>query len=89
MPETDVKNTLGAAADAAREALDAHVCAIVAWHFDPATGCPFWLEYAKKLGWDPRREITGFADLARLGRFEDEWLRGGPVTRWVPKGLAG
>ena len=34
-------------------------------------------------------EITSFADLKRLGPFEDEWLRGGPVQRWVPRGLAG
>ena len=25
---------------------------------------------------------------ARFPSFEDEWLRGGPVQRWVPKGLA-
>ena len=31
-------------------ALDAHVREIIAWHFDPATGSPFWLDYAKKLG---------------------------------------
>ena len=74
---------------AAREALDAQVRDVVAWHFDPATGCPFWLDYAKKLGWDPRSEINGLADLNRLGLFEDDWLRGGPVQRWVPRGLAG
>ncbi len=74
---------------AAREALDAWVREVVAWHFDPATGCPFWIEYAKKLGWDPRREISGSDDLKRLGWFQDEWLRGGPVQRWVPRGLAG
>ncbi len=73
----------------AREALDRHVRETVAWHFDPATGCQFWLDYAKNLGWDPRREIQGFDDLWRFGPFEDEWLRGGPVQRWVPKGLAG
>ena len=28
-----------------------------------------WLEYARKLDWDPRREIHGFADLERLGYF--------------------
>lgn len=76
-------------ADAARTALDAHVREIVNWHFDPATGAPFWLDYAKKLGWDPRTVITGFADLAKLGPFEDEWLRGGPVQRWIPQGYAG
>jgi phenylacetate-coenzyme A ligase PaaK-like adenylate-forming protein len=76
-------------ARASREALDAHVREVVAWHFDPSTGCPFWLDFAKKLGWDPRREIGNFSDLARLGLFEDEWLRGGPVQRWIPKGCAG
>jgi phenylacetate-coenzyme A ligase PaaK-like adenylate-forming protein len=74
---------------AARAALDTWVREVVAWHFDPATGCPFWLDYARTLGWDPRREIHGFSDLRRLGAFEDEWLRGGPVGRWIPRGLAG
>src|SRR5215212_2429549 len=73
----------------ARTALDAHVREIVAWHFDPASGCPFWLEFAKKLGWDPRHEIASFGDLARFPAFEDEWLRGGPVQRWIPKGYVG
>ena len=74
---------------AAREALDAHVRDMIQWHFDPDTGCPFWLEKAAGFGWDPRREISGFNDLQRFGPFEDEWLRGGPVQRWVPRGLAG
>ncbi|MCB0276941.1 MAG: hypothetical protein KDI06_19140, partial [Calditrichaeota bacterium] len=74
---------------AAREKLDAHVREMVAWHFDPQTGCPFWLEYAENLDFDPRREIGGYDDLKILGPFQDEWLRGGPVRRWVPKGLAG
>jgi len=34
---------------ARRAELDAHVREMVAWHFDPATGCPFWLEYAARL----------------------------------------
>jgi phenylacetate-coenzyme A ligase PaaK-like adenylate-forming protein len=73
----------------ARAALDAWVREVVDWHFDPASGSPFWLDYATRLGWDPRREIQGYADLHRLGEFQDEWLRGGPVQRWVPRGLAG
>lgn len=68
-----------------RDALDSWVREIVEWHFNPNTGCPFWLEYAKKLDWDPRREIRGYDDLARFGQFQDEWLRGGPVRRWVPR----
>jgi hypothetical protein len=75
--------------DAARERLDAWTRAVVGWHFDPETGCPFWLDYAAKLGWDPRSEIRRFDDLRKFDAFEDEWLRGGPVRRWVPRGLAG
>jgi phenylacetate-coenzyme A ligase PaaK-like adenylate-forming protein len=75
--------------EAAREALDTWVREVVAWHFDPATGSPFWLDYAQKLDWDPRREIGSFSDLKRFSSFEDDWLRGGPVQRWVPRGLAG
>jgi len=76
---------------AARRALDAHVREIVAWHFDPATGTPFWLDAVAgtnphvQLDFDPRQEIRGFDDLAKFGFFQDEWLRGGPVRRWVPR----
>jgi len=78
-----------AAALTARERLDAWVREVVDWHFDPASGCAFWLDVAKTSGWDPRREINGFADLQRFGSFEDEWLRGGPVQRWIPRGCEG
>lgn len=83
-----VANAIDARARQARERLDAWTREVVAWHFDPDTGCPFWLDYAAKLGWDPRKEIHGYGDLDKLGPFQDEWLRGGPVRRWVPKGLA-
>ena len=73
----------------AAETLDAWVREVVAWHFSPETGTPFWLEYASKLGFDPRRDVKTYRDLERLGAFQDDWLRGGPVRRWVPKGCAG
>ena len=72
----------------AREQLDAHVRAMMEWHFHPDTGTPFWLDFAKKLDFDPRSDVAGFADLRRFPPFEDEWLRGGPVRRWVPKAMA-
>ena len=74
--------------EAARQRLDAHVREIIEWHFNPETGSPFWLEWAQTAGWDPRQEIKNYDDLDRFGNFQDEWLRGGPVRRWVPKGLA-
>ncbi|HEY7409893.1 MAG TPA: hypothetical protein VII13_04075 [Vicinamibacteria bacterium] len=81
--------TLEARAGEARDRLDAWVREVVAWHFDPATGTPFWLDWASRCGFDPRREVRSYADLGRFGAFQDEWLRGGPVRRWVPRGLAG
>jgi phenylacetate-coenzyme A ligase PaaK-like adenylate-forming protein len=75
--------------EAANARLDAHVREIVRWHFDPATGSPFWLERAKQFDFDPLTEVHGFSDLRKFGLFEDEWLRGGPVRRWVPKAYAG
>ncbi len=69
----------------AKDQLDAHVREIVNWHFDPATGTPFWLEKAKSFKFDPRKDVKCFDDLKLFGHFEDEWLRGGPIRRWVPK----
>ena len=68
--------------------LDAHVRDIVQWHVSPETGTPFWLDFARKLDWDPLKDIQTYQDLDRFGFFQDEWLRGGPVRRWVPKGYA-
>jgi len=75
-----------AAVAKAREALDAHTVETVAWHFHASTGCPFWLEKATRLKFDPLKEIHCFDDLKKFEPFQDEWLRGGPVRRWVPKG---
>jgi hypothetical protein len=72
-----------------QEKLDSWTREIVEWHFSPETGCPFWLDWAAKAGWDPRKEVKCYQDLDKFGNFQDEWLRGGPVSRWVPKAYAG
>ena len=79
---------MAARVKAAREELDRHTYEIVQWHFHPSTGCPFWLERAKQLKFDPLKEIKGFDDLKKFDLFQDEWLRGGPVRRWVPQAYA-
>lgn len=73
----------------AKNRLDAQVRDVVQWHFDPNTGCRFWLDYASKLDFDPRERIQSFEDLRLLGHFEDSWLRTTPVRDWIPKGFAG
>jgi phenylacetate-coenzyme A ligase PaaK-like adenylate-forming protein len=79
-----------AALQAAREQLDARVREIIEWHFNPATGCPFWLNWAKQAGWDPRAEVKSFADLiARFPHFKDESLRDEQPEVWVPAEFKG
>ena len=81
--------TLESAIADAREKLDAHTYETVQWHFHESTGCPFWLQKKSELNFDPLTEVKVFDDLKKFPLFEDEWLRGGPISRWVPKGKAG
>ncbi len=80
---------IDAAVAAARAQLDQHAYENIQWHFHESTGCPFWLEKKKELKFDPLTEIKCYEDLKKFPTFEDEWLRGGPVRRWLPKGLEG
>jgi hypothetical protein len=86
---SDITADLSIKEQGSKARLDAHVREIVEWHFNPETGCPFWLDFATRLDWDPRREISCFEDLRKFPPFQDEWLRGGPVRRWLPRGLEG
>ncbi len=72
----------------ARDRLDAHTHEIVQWHFHDSTGCPFWLQKKAELKFDPLKEVKCFDDLKKFPLFEDDWLRGGPVRRWVPQAYA-
>jgi phenylacetate-coenzyme A ligase PaaK-like adenylate-forming protein len=86
--DTLAADQVEAQARAAKEQLDAHAYETVQWHFHESTGCPFWLEKAKELKFDPLKEVKNFDDIKKFPEFEDEWLRGGPVRRWVPKAFA-
>ncbi|MGK0184702.1 MAG: phenylacetate-coenzyme A ligase PaaK-like adenylate-forming protein [Verrucomicrobiales bacterium] len=70
----------------ANEQLDAHLREMIAWHFSPETGCPFWLDWAAQQEWDPREKIQTFADINLFPHFQDEWLRDEKNERFVPKG---
>jgi phenylacetate-coenzyme A ligase PaaK-like adenylate-forming protein len=79
-----------ASADAvkkAQEQLDAHTREIVQWHFHPENGTPFWLEKARTFKFHPLKDVQRFEDLKQFGLFEDDWMRGGPVRRFIPKAL--
>ncbi len=76
-------------AQEAKAQLDAHVREIVEWHFNPETGCSFWLDFAAKLDWEPRREIASFEDLRRFPPFEDEGEREQPCDEYPWDGVSG
>ena len=88
-PETIAPAEMAARAKAAKDELDAHAYKIIQHHFHDSTGCPFWLEKKRELKFDPLKEVKTFEDIQKFPLFEDEWLRGGPVTRWVPKAYQG
>ncbi|MEI6713812.1 MAG: hypothetical protein WCO60_08665 [Verrucomicrobiota bacterium] len=73
----------------AQAQLEAHLQEIIQWHFSPETGSPFWLEWAKNAGWDPRSEVRCVADLKKFPHFQDEWLRDLQPEVWVPKAFQG
>ncbi|MCH8218570.1 MAG: hypothetical protein IH892_17565 [Planctomycetes bacterium] len=73
----------------AQASLDAHTREIVQWHFHESTGSPFWLQKRSELSFDPLTEVKCYHDMKKFPPFEDDWLRGGPMSRWVPKGFEG
>ncbi|MCA9255108.1 MAG: hypothetical protein KDA33_05695, partial [Phycisphaerales bacterium] len=69
------------------ESLDERLARILAIHFDPDGGAPYWLEKAKSLGFDPRRIIRDAADLPRLGFMHAAELRRRPLSDFTPKAI--
>jgi len=86
--ESTVSSDVSALAKEAKDRLDQHAYEIVQWHFHESTGCPFWLEKKSEFSFDPLKEIKVYDDIKKFPLFEDESLRGGPIRRWVPKGLS-
>jgi len=86
-PQMAAETDLATLVKEARDRLDQHTYETVQWHFHDSTGCPFWLEKKAELSFDPLKEVKTFDDLKKFPLFEDDWLRGGPVRRWVPKAL--
>src|SRR6266516_439702 len=68
----------------AQQELDTHTREIIAWHFSPESGCPYWLDWAKK-NFDPRQEVKSFADL--IARFPN--YQGRPFNIFETGGTTG
>lgn len=87
--DTSVSPEVADQATGAKDRLNEHTLKTVHWHFSEETGSPFWLQKKAELNFDPLTDVKSFDDLKKFPHFEDEWLRGGPIERWVPKGHAG
>lgn len=61
-----------------------HVLAI---HFHPETGTPYWLERQRQLGLDVQRRVRSRRDLPLLGPMPVEDLTRRPLEEMVPRGL--
>jgi phenylacetate-coenzyme A ligase PaaK-like adenylate-forming protein len=61
------------------------IAAAMRWHFSPGTGSPFWLERARTLDFDPRRDVHTLADLTMFPNVVNE-LRDVRVEDLVPRG---
>jgi thienamycin biosynthesis protein ThnN len=58
---------------------------ILAIHFHPDRGAPYWLEKARQLGIDVQRDIKNFDDLMAFGPMDERALAGRPVEDFIPK----
>lgn len=87
--DTSVTVEVAQEAASAKDRLNEHTLKTVHWHFSEETGSPFWLQKKSELNFDPLTDVKSFDDLKKFPHFEDEWLRGGPIERWIPKGHAG
>ena len=64
--------------------LDDWVRHVVDIHFHPVHGTPYWIERAKELGIDARRDVRGYDDLRLLGFFPIDALRTRSVLDFLP-----
>jgi phenylacetate-coenzyme A ligase PaaK-like adenylate-forming protein len=64
---------------------DKYIHAAMQWHFGRDTGSPFWLERARSLEFDPRKDVRRFDDLALFPNVTDE-LRDVRVADLIPRG---
>ena len=64
-----------------------HITNILALHFHPEQGSPFWLERQQQLDCNVRDEIRSRQDFHRLGLMDITALRTRPITDFIPRAL--
>jgi len=70
--------------------LDEWTRRVVATHFDPDGGTPYWLDRQADRGIDVRERVDGFADLREVFEpMDEEPLRTRPAADFAPRSLSG
>ena len=75
------------AAGSSTETVDQRLRRVIDVHFHPTWGTPYWLDRARALGLDARREIRTTDDLSALGEMTPLDLRRRPMLDYVPRRL--
>lgn len=65
--------------------MSSHLHQILALHFDPEDGAPYWLERQEALGFDVRATVREPEDLLRLGPMREDDLATRPLTDFLPR----
>ncbi len=68
-------------------AIEVRLRDVLAIHFDPENGSPYWLDRASELGFDPRVEVKCVADLARLGTMDPTDIATRGLEEFLPRPL--
>jgi hypothetical protein len=69
------------------DSVESRLKRVIDCHFDPAGGSAFWLDRARQLRIDPRRDVHGLEDLALLGELSPADLRERPLLDYIPRAL--
>ena len=60
---------------------------VLALHFDPDFGAPYWLDRRGDFSFDPRADIRVIQDLAQFGPMPQDVLAQRPVEDFIPRSL--
>ncbi|MBX3395575.1 MAG: hypothetical protein KF841_09430 [Phycisphaerae bacterium] len=71
----------------AQDKIEKRIASLIALHFDPQDGTPYWIERSKQLSFDPRDAIHQLNDLHRLGFMDQNALRSRPLADFVPRSI--
>src|SRR5579884_2713040 len=66
---------------------DERLCDLLALHFHPEHGSPYWLRRQEELGWDVCDVVRAVDDLWLLGPTSLDDLRRFPLRDFIPRGL--